>query len=262
MSARPGRFLPTDEDGFIVNDCSLARLPPGWRGGVDACVERARGALGEALHSVWLRGSAVSGHAVLGVSDLDLIVIADRPAPDGELWLPMRWSEVGLAPPGCVDVELPLASLAALGMERGAFLRFLLATQAVAVVGDLDLPRYRVGPDIAFVAPQLGEALRTASSALEEPLSESDRRDWTRWLAKTVVRAGLDLVLEEEGRYARDLWPCYLAFSRVYPERAPAMLAAVDAAVAPAEHPGALEDLIDSLGPWVWKAWQACTRDR
>ena len=55
---RPGRFLPVDADGYLLNDTSLDRLPSGWGAVVDAIVAEATAEHGERLHSVWVRGSA------------------------------------------------------------------------------------------------------------------------------------------------------------------------------------------------------------
>lgn len=252
---RPGRFLPVDADGYLLNDTSLDRLPSGWGAVVDAIVAEATAEHGERLHSVWVRGSAVSGQAVPDVSDLDTILLVDEPVTDGSLWLSTAWApaaEARLSAPGCTGVEVAVASLPALWTDRGAFLRFLLATQAARASGPpLDLPRFAVGPDVCFVAGHVRGALREAAAELPGQTDPDEIRSLTRWLAKTVVRAGLELVLADEGRYARDLWPCYLAFARHVPGRADAMARAVDAAVSPDVDGRDLAFLLEDLGPWL-----------
>ncbi|MFT4623995.1 MAG: hypothetical protein ACI8PZ_002651 [Myxococcota bacterium] len=247
---RPGRFLAVDAEGFLVKDVGLDRVPPAWGPAVEAAVEAYRAALGADLHSVWLRGSAVSGHAVLGVSDLDTLALARRAPGAGGLWVDLPGlveAEAMLTAPGCTGVELCAASVDALATERGAFLRFLLATQGCRVEGEaVSLPRYRVDRSICFVSGHVVGALRVARRDVS---TDEDPPGLTRWLAKTLVRAGLERVLERDGRYARDLWPCYLAFAAHEPEHAPWMLRAVDAAVEPGE--GDLEFLLEVLGPWL-----------
>lgn len=255
---RPGQFLRADADGWLVNDTSIDRAPPEWGEVIAAVVKLYQDQLGDALHSVWIRGSAVSGRWVLGVSDLDTHCVARLPpSRPGGLWVDTPWADAAsaaLTAPGLAGVEIVVASLEAMYSERGAYGRFILATQACRLVGEpLELPRFRVGREICFVSGHVRGALTAVER--EWPTSTAEvRSNIVRWLAKTLIRAGLELVMDEDGRYARDLWPCYLAFAEHRSDRAAWMLRAVDLAVAPTPNQADIDFMMEDLGPWLLQA--------
>ena len=80
------------------------------------------------------------------------------------------------------------------------------------------LPRFRPDRSVVMHALRLDEAIDAALGWLADP--EDDHPQVCRWVCKQLVRAGLEIVIEEEGRYTRDLWPCFEVFERHFPERA------------------------------------------
>lgn len=252
-----GHWFPTAPDGTLQNTADLARLPDEWHPALDQIVAAYQADLGPALHSVWVRGSAVRGTAVSGVSDLDTLALATLPpASEGALWLDrpsLGPATAAITAPGCTEIEVCVASESVgLHHRRGAFLRFLLATQSTRVLGPpLTHSRYRVGPEIAFAARHLASTLQTARREAAEPRPPDDRKSLVRWTAKTVVRAGLDLVMTRHGRYSRDLWPCYTAFIQYYPEHQTQMAQALSMALFPDDDLTTLLPLLDDLGPWL-----------
>jgi hypothetical protein len=211
---------------------------------VAACITAYEDRHGDRLHSVYVRGSAVLGGFVPGVSDLDTWALVRDDAIDGP-----RVHVDGYDPeaivarfPDATEVELCHTGLVRLQQPDAAFGRMLLATTAACVHGtDLipTLPRVRPGVDT------LGHCLHVASSVqdlLASPLdgTDDDVAAATTWIGKAVVRAGLEAHAHEHGQYTRDLWPCYALFSAFHPDRAEAMRAVLEATVDPSPH---LDDL-------------------
>jgi len=250
-----GSFLPTSADGFIVNDCSLDGFPDDWRGLLPQVVRWYEEALGSDLHSVWLRGSSVRSGVVPGVSDLDTLALARRPAERGGLWVRLSGAEAAAADlirdvPSCPELELDVAALdVGLHEARGALLRFLLSTQALCIWGEPPtLPRFRPDASVRFLLPDIPDILAEVRRDL--PVDD-DVASLARWTGKLLVRAGLELVIARERRYARDLWPCYQAFARHEPLQADAMYRALLLAVEAPRDPERVQEVVDGIGTWL-----------
>jgi hypothetical protein len=71
-----------------------------------------------------------------------------------------------------------------------------------------------------------------------------------RWLAKKIVRAGFELVAQQEQAYTRDLFPCWEAFARHHPAHATAMQQVLAMAVEPSSEPDQIRAAM-ALGTWL-----------
>ncbi|MEM7038419.1 MAG: hypothetical protein AAF570_15650, partial [Bacteroidota bacterium] len=68
---------------------------------------------------------------------------------------------------------------------------------------------------------------------------------------KTLLRAGFELVLLDEGRYTTDLYPCYTAFARHLPAHAADMRRALEIFLRPDAPDTQVSALLDRLIPWM-----------
>jgi hypothetical protein len=78
-----------------------------------------------------------------------------------------------------------------------------------------------------------------------------DILDCCGWIMKIIVRAGLAFVIEEEGKYTRDLYPAYKIFSHHFPEKEPEMKQAIIYAIIPIDHPNEILEFLDEMGNWM-----------
>ena len=216
---------------------------------------------GERLHSVYVRGSAVLGGFVPGISDLDTWALVHDEAADGPRVHVDGYDAEALTArfPAATDIELCHTGLTRLQQPDAAFARMLLATTAACVHGtDLipTLPRVRPGSET------LGHCLHVAkrvAELLDDPLdtADDDVAGATTWIGKAVVRAGLEVHAHEHRQYTRDLWPCYALFAAFHPDRADAMRAVLEATIDPSPRRDDLRallrrvhsELLDVLSP-------------
>ena len=68
---------------------------------------------------------------------------------------------------------------------------------------------------------------------------------------KTLIRSGFELVMERERRFATDLYPCWQAFGKYYPEKKASMKLAIEAYLDP--HSGWARHSMEilELGNWT-----------
>lgn len=251
-----GSVLETDGDGYLVNPCAPEQIRPPWDGLVDEARETATTQLGPRLHSLYLRGSVPRGEAIEGLSDLDLVAVVDGGAGETDTtWLEAFEQDALSRHPFCTGIELLVVGRDEVLRDEGrSAIGFVLATGTLCIEGeDLtpSLPRFRPGdPEAAVHALQLGADIERF---LEEgPLeSPEERRASCAWICKRIVRAGFELVMEAEGTYTRDLWPCYEAFRRHHPEWSGEMRRVLEIAVDPLDAPDEVAELCRGLGAWV-----------
>jgi hypothetical protein len=248
-----GGFLAVDDAGFIVNETSLEYIVAPWSYAVSAVIEAYRKHCGPYLHSVYVRGSVARGSAIIGISDVDTFAVVARDPRDIDL----EWREAFLAGaaqrfPFATTIELNVYPIdRVLNSGRFARLRFALKTQSVCVYGgdlSVGLPNVRANRDAVFYAHTLTRDIERTRRELAEG---GDTRAAGTWGLKCLIRAGFELVLEAEGRYARDLYPCYAAFCRHYPSEGVAMRRALDLVLNPTDDPHEYLVILEQLGAWL-----------
>lgn len=237
-----GRLLPKAADGTLVNDTSAAHIPLALQPGVQACIAAYQEGLGDALHSVYLRGSVARGGFVPSLSDLDTWALSHGGSASGPRVVTAPWQEaserLAAALPLVSQVELGHTPLVRLAQPDAGFARMLLATTGLCVFGPDHIPalgRFRPGPDT------LGDA-RHVRKSVQELLDRppADTADACRWICKAIVRAGLESTAHRHGQYTRDLYPCWALFAAFHPEQAACMHRVLGWAITPLTDPAAL----------------------
>ncbi|HEY9837772.1 MAG TPA: hypothetical protein V6D27_12860, partial [Vampirovibrionales bacterium] len=80
-----GHFFPTDENGFILNDCHWDKILPPWTALVEELRQTCLGIWDSRLQGLYLRGSVPRGLAILKVSDLDSFAILAGKVTDEDI---------------------------------------------------------------------------------------------------------------------------------------------------------------------------------
>ncbi len=244
-----------DDEGFLPSGSGVVRMESPWADAIEQVVERFRSELGDSLHSFYVRGSVASGAAVEGVSDLDTFAVL---APDGREIDPVRFDQCTKSLNASITarypvtrVEFDLVPYATVTEGRG-FYAFALKTESACVYGtdlsDVVAP-FRLGPEVAFQTRFFRKHLETFRREYpNEP--EEDKAEFVSWLARRFLRLGMELVMEDEGRYSRDLWPSYESFSAWYPVEAGSMLRALELAVDPKTTDANVRFMLE-FGEWL-----------
>ncbi|WP_330438940.1 nucleotidyltransferase domain-containing protein [Micromonospora sp. NBC_00821] len=251
-----GRGL--DAEGWIAREGALSRIPAAFAGVVDAARARIPESFdGALLHSAYLYGSIPRGTAVLGVSDLDLLLALRTEPTEADRAAATRIEQdLDRSFPQIDGVGVLLFSARTLLSELERHdLGFFVACLCTPLLGDDladHLPRYRPTPLLARETNgDLSRALAGWRRQAAEATTDQQRKALSRVIARRVVRTGFTLIMPRWGGWTSDLTESADAFGLYYPERAEQMRRAAVIGRTPSPHPGVLRELIDDLGSWL-----------
>lgn len=208
---------------------------------------------GANLLSVALRGSTVRATAVIGVSDLDLVVVTRTAVTD------VKVPHIIAAPD--LEIETALATEAELLRDPGfAWLRFNLAYCGHTVWGHdyiADLPPPVLDRTALAHVKSVDTWLGQWSEMFSNAPDDKERRAICVWLMKRVVRSLFESVMLEEGVYTRDIYPCADIAARHYPMLRSEIFAAAEMVVSPCGSRSEIEAALNPLLPVLQAAKQA-----
>lgn len=199
------------------------------------------------------------GLGMEGVSDLDTIAVTRKDPKELDLhWVKQTEQEINKKFVCVNGVELSFYSMKEiLDTSTFSMISFMLKTHSVCVYGeDLTelLPKYKVDTTLA------NENLVHLKGQIEQAQMDcignddiEDVKDCCSWIMKIMVRAGLALVIMDEGLYTRDLYPAYQLFSKHYPDKESQMKTALEYAIEPISNPDQLFIFLNDFGPWLIK---------
>lgn len=212
-----GDFYHQDANGFVLNRCSRDNIGSEWLPLIEEVADAMEGEWGKKLIGVYLRGSVPAGTAVAGISDLDAFGLLEWQAEDEFI----RWKAPSglLTKAAALQKKYPFATaIEMMGAHydtdfpgRNPSLKMVLKTQSLCVRGrDLaaTIPGYRPGREMMIQSRWFAEDLSRFRERKDPDHAE------IRGFMKTLIRTGFELVMEREGRYATDLYPCLQAFAR------------------------------------------------
>ena len=204
----PGRFHELSSEGWIKNDCTLDH-PPEWDGPIMMAVNEVKERLGSTWHSTYLRGSLARGTSILGVSDLDMLVVHNLESKQNWDWANALKHELTARFPFCRDLDINFLSKRILEeSEAGAAYRFMLKTQSICIAGEdiiKQLPEFRPERSVMFSLTELNEDIDKAARGLQ---IEGRALEFCSWIMRRVVRSAGELAMLRDGRFTRDLGLC------------------------------------------------------
>lgn len=246
-----GTILQTDSEGYLVSEASAFNIREPWRDVVDLYAEKFQQELGDNFHSLYIRGSIVRGTAVEGISDIDGIVLTKTdPSELDWSWRPPMRLEMLENFPFLTGVDFGQASVESVLNGQNKVRAFLLKVMSACVAGEDIiplLPKVKPGSDALVVRWKFEEKIKPGYHAGPE----FTLRHRTKHVGKQILRAGMELVMEREQAYSRDLYPCYEMVSKYYPEKESAMHRALEQALFSAETEREFERMRDDIGPWL-----------
>jgi hypothetical protein len=257
-----GDVLPVDADGYLINPCRADLLVPPWSDVVAEITAAYLQHLAKQIHSIYLRGSVAKGRPIAGISDIDTfaVMFGERDAIDRS-WVPAFQQRMAVQYPFHTGIEIGFVPYRAICDPNGARgRRLMIKTQCICLWGeDLapSIPRYKPGRDLAMHAFGIEKDIQRAMERLPNLEDADAAKDWCQWIMKRLLRTGFELVMEQEQAYTRDLYPCYVAFSRHFPAQQPQMKQALEWAIAPLEDKEELARFLNSFGTWIIAAVKA-----
>ncbi|GAB4361886.1 MAG: hypothetical protein Fur0042_31370 [Cyanophyceae cyanobacterium] len=254
-----GELWAIDGAGCVLNPCDRNHLQGPWGNLVVAWVAACAVALGDRAVGFYVRGSIPRGRAIAKVSDLDgLVMVTDGERPDDERWYEALDRRLRDRYPFCRAIKTSLITADDL-INPAKTWGALLKSQGLWVAGNhltgqdaiATLPPVRPGPALWLHRPTLHRDWQHTAGRLRHPISPTQVRTKGAWLNRRIVRTGFELVMAQDNAYTRDLYPCYRAFARHYPDRAASMALAARLAIAPSAHRAGLLAFWQEFLPWL-----------
>lgn len=225
--APTGSYFELDEAGFILNPCAFSKIDAELLPLVDELVNAYQRHLGDRLHAAYLRGSVPRGCAVSGISDLDVVGVLHREPPEEFV----RWTTPGWAEneanqlltdyPRLSGIDFAIAHRDLDFPGQNPSVKFVLKTQSLCVFGiddSVDWPSYKLDRSIVFNYRWLQSEFELWKTTFAPQPNSAAKTRFLKSFAKTVVRAGFELVMEREGKFTVDLYPSFISFGRHYPQ--------------------------------------------
>jgi hypothetical protein len=232
LPQRIGRFLVTDQFGYVQPDVAVDRVGDTWKPLVDFVSQALMRRQG--VRSVYVRGSIPRGLAIEFISDADFIYFSE---------VDFDWADADLEQVAKADFpfvqELKLFRLNRADFDKlhppqkRPYFHMLLKTQSLLLAGDdvaKDIEPFRIGPDMVShvfsLASEFAKFPRLLSKLpgwLRDDQKTRMEQSMRQWISKRIVRSGFEVTMNRNDRFTRDLYLCYEEFAKYYPQRASQM---------------------------------------
>lgn len=218
---RLGRFLQVDNHGFIVPDVSLASIQPHWRPLVDHATKKLMAIPG--VTAVYIRGSIPRGLVQDGYSDADFLCPTN--SNDCRIGTEVEALDHELQSlfPQCRGLEVVNLTPQKLAhtneYQTRPYQHMMLKTQALCLAGHdicINIAPYK--PDVEMVSHAFHLERDFAEYLKWQTEEGANIAEVRRWLSRRIVRAGLEITLNRQSRFTRDLYLCYEVFTEFYPQ--------------------------------------------
>lgn len=252
-----GSVLKTDQDGFIINESSVAKINSPWCAAVLEIQNIYLLHLRDVIDSIYVRGSVSRGQAIEGVADIDTFaVVTKNPKEIDTSWVKTVRETLKEKFPFASDIEFDFVNLQTLFEGDDSFIyRFAIKAQSACLYGN------NLADKIAPIKADFATAklcsrgfAKNLARAKKELLTQADAEKiqfWCRWIAKRMLRNGFCLVMPEEKVFTRDLYPCYQLFAKHFPDQEPQMKMALELALNPIDDRQKLLNFVEEFGGWL-----------
>ena len=257
---RIGSYLPINDRGYLINRDNIQNNQSHWLAAVEAVNDIYLTKWTDNIHSIYIRGSIAKGIAIDRVSDIDSFAVIKAGKFESidisDRALFEAWAEDSEA---MLQAKFPFITGLELGLEpfedvkdRDNIYSFIIKVEAVCIYGEDLADRiapYKLSPEIAFQTKYIHFHLEQFLSEYPNE-TESEKKLWLNWLMRRFLRLGMELIMQDERNYTRDLYLCYESFAKHYPERAEQMYHALELAINPQTNEEAMT-FVRSFGDWL-----------
>ncbi|NYF81358.1 nucleotidyltransferase domain-containing protein [Granulicella arctica] len=247
-----------DAEGYIEICCAVEKISPVYRPVLDDSIALLTSTFEARLHGIYLYGSVATGHARLGKSDIDLLVIFSNPISDpDQAKIKHVAKNLSASYQSCVrEIGIGAAPLQeALSKESlpglGCFIKHLCVCVAGEDIRPL-LPKFR--PSIEVARGFNGDYAIDTQATLNE-LGETNQpaiaQAVMRRICRKTVRTGFSLVMPRLGRWTTELETSFEYFCRYYPEKRTSMTLILDWIQRPPEDKTEFLRTVTPLAEWL-----------
>ncbi len=263
----------TDKKGYIVNEANSRKIQPYYRKILKKINQLYIDKLGSDLLSVYIRGSVSVGKTKAYISDIDSIAIIKRKLTRKNLlWTIKAANNLEKKYPRAGLVELTVISLKEL-LESKEYknLRVYLKTQSVCLMGrDIlpQLPKVKPGKKLAiYLYGDLFKELETLKKIFSGGITDHEYlfqkrpiKFWCVWMNRTLLRAGLGLVMLKKPIYSQDLKTCFSVFIEEYPKYKEEAQQLLKWSIKPTNNKKLLFNFLDNFSPKFLKLWREAVK--
>lgn len=244
-----GRFFDVDSDGYLINPASKEKIQEEWQPVVNDIIDAYKTEYGDALHSVYIRGSVSKGEAVFGISDVDTFAYVTSKKEEIKTdWMDSFEKEMVIKYPFAQGVELRVDPI------EDAYNDRILILQSACIYGtdlNTEIPKIKVGKETLGHVYSFSKNLAWFDKWMIKSQEPEKIKKSCTWLMKRFLRTGFELTMEHAGLYTRDLYPGYKVFAEYYPEKEAEMKEVLYLALNPTDDLGIIKRIRDNLGVWL-----------
>jgi len=245
-----GKFFPVDAQGFIQNPCNQSLIATDFLPIINVIIKKYQSELGADLHSVYLRGSIPRGFAKEHIKDIDTFALLQRQdikwqqavwAGDLEKEITENFDFQG-------EIEVMLTTWYKDFYKYNPRMAMVIQTQSLCIYGEdisSSLPRFKVGKDLMLNYNWLAQDVQSFIN--KKDIEKAD----IELLMKVLLRVGMELVMQREGKYTPDLYLCYHTFSKYYPQWEAEMRQALDYFLNPRNDSSVMRQFVKRFSPKV-----------
>lgn len=253
-----GHLFPTNQEGFILNDCHRDKILPPWTSLVEELRQNCLQIWPSRLKALYLRGSVPRGLAILKMSDLDSFALLSGEITAEDIEQSRQLCQtLNRRYLFCKKVELILFE-DRLIQKKDSIWPVIIQTQSLQIAGDF-LPKtlkVKPGRDLISYSYTWQVDLATTLKGLEclSPRSLAYSKQVKKqcaWIARRMIRVGFELVMEQDQCYTPDLYQCYERFSAYFPEQQRAMKKALELAINPSANRAGFIMFLRRFGRWL-----------
>jgi predicted nucleotidyltransferase len=218
-----GSYIYPNKDGYFPEP-EQKPLPEKWEQALNTIVSDLKEHFQNKIHSIYLRGSLVKGLPIDNISDVDLMIVIngdfqeaqEMRSNDSLKELKQSWSEQFKF---ITKFETPIYSAEKV-LEGNIDFSILLKLFGVPLLGENILkkfPSLKPGSDVHLHA---SHCLREITDTLPTLETKEGRNvvNKASWLAKRILRSGMEVSSYVLQRHTRDLYFCYESIVEIWPE--------------------------------------------
>jgi len=240
---RIGKYSRVDENGYLINHSNLHTSPKHWLDAITTVKNHYLAKWLDDIHSIYIRGSIAKGTAVDYFSDIDSIAVfkAERfQATDAcnraevKAWTKLVENQLGTSYPFVAGLETELVPIKNILGGNHPY-RFAIKIESSCIHGHNlaeQITPFKINHEIAFGVGKIHLRIEKFLSAYTEE-DDHGKKLWMAWLMRRYLRLGMQLVMQDEQLYTRDLFLCYESFAKYYPSQTANMYHALELAINP-----------------------------
>lgn len=248
------KFLKQDENGFIINEANQSLISTKWKEAIDYTVLLFKELYKDKLDTIYLRGSVTIGAQIDTSSDIDILVFLRRDKTDDDYAIFEKINkEVIKNHPFIERVDIIADNVSTITTNKSY--QVMIKTQSICIYGNdsflYSLPSF-TPKEAIFHIYKIGTDINNFIHFFNSEINDLELiKLKCKTIMKRIVRTGFELVVNDSGKYTRDLYTCYSEFVKYYPNKKQEMEQALLFAIEPTNNVDLILKVLKGIGRWI-----------